>query len=336
MKISFFETDKEDEGYLIEHLSGEELSFNKSALNEAALPSLSDTDAEIVSVFVGSEVTGKVLDAFSSLKLIATRSTGYDHIDIEECRKRGIAVANVPTYGEYTVAEYAFALILTLSRRIYDAYNQVREAGNFSVKGLRGFDLYGKTLGVIGTGHIGRYVVRIAKGFGMNVLGFDVKPDEKFADEAGFEYREFDDVLAGSDIVTLHVPYLRSTHHLMNEGSIGKMKKGSYLINTSRGPVVDTEALVRALKSGHLAGAGLDVLEEEGITHDEFGYVLSEEEKEHDLRIVLANHILIDMPNVIVTPHNAFNTRGGWERILKTTVDNIANFKANKKYAKVG
>ena len=348
MKIAFFETDKEEEGYFSRELaspasslagSGFELVFAEEALNkEFQKPGHgfgNPMDAEIISVFVGSVIDVSVLRKFPNLKLIATRSTGYDHIDIAACRGRSIAVANVPTYGEYTVAEYAFGLILMLSRRLYEAYHEVREAGNFSVKGLRGFDLYGKTLGVIGTGNIGRHVVKIGKGFSMQVVAVDAKPDELFARETGFTYRSLQDVLKMSDVVTLHVPYLPSTHHLLNRENIGLMKRGAYLINTSRGAIVETEALLDALKSGQIAGAGLDVLEEEGITKDEFGYLLTQTSEAPDLRVVLANHVLIDLPNVIVTPHNAFNTDGAWGRILGTTLRNIVNFMQGAPYAAV-
>ncbi len=357
MKISFFETDGEEEAYLRNALGVPEklevglpggnttslsLNFHREALRAQVLPALTDTDAEILSVFVGSTVDAAVLKRFPKLKYIATRSTGYDHIDLQACAGRKIVVSNIPSYGEHTVAEYAFGLILTLSRRLYEAVDQVREAGNFSVKGLRGFDLRGKTIGIIGCGNIGKHSARSAKGFGMRVLVYDVHRDEQLARDIGFEYKDLDELLTASDIVTIHVPYFKSTHHLLNRETIGKMKRGAYLINTSRGAIVETEALLEALKSGHLGGAGLDVLEEEGVTKDEFGYLyevfgkngagsLTSSGRETslpqpDLRIVLANHALIDMPNVIVTPHNAFNTVEGWRRILDTTIENVRGF----------
>jgi len=334
MKIVFFETEGDEEAYLRDALAPERgvtLSFHREKLDAKHLPAAPDADADVLSVFVGSSVDAAVIRKFKKLKFVATRSTGYDHIDLQTCAEGGIAVSNVPSYGEHTVAEYAFGLLLMLSRRLYDAYHQVREAGDFSVRGLRGFDLRGKTFGVIGTGNIGKHSVRIAKGFGMNVLAYDVRPDEALAREVGFEYRDLTELLEQSDAVTLHVPYLKSTHHLINKDNIGKMKQGAYLVNTSRGAVVETEALLIALKSGHLGGAGLDVLEEEGVTKDEFGYLyevsgFGNHSSAPDLRIVLANHTLIDMPNVIVTPHNAFNTVEGWRRILDTTVENIRGF----------
>ena len=267
-----------------------------------------------------------MLSHLPNLQLITTRSTGYDHIDLVACVKHGTAVANVPSYGSPTVAEFAFALILTLSRKIYDAYHRVREDGSFQLDGLQGFDLKGKTLGVVGTGDIGRAVVRIANGFEMKVVASDVKPDEEFAKEQSFRYCELDELLEQSDIVTLHVPYLASTHHLINKDNITKFKRGAYLINTSRGPVVETEALVQALTNGHIAGAGLDVLEEEGIVKDELAFLVGGHPEATNLKTVLAGHVLIDHPNVIVTPHNAFNTQEALQRILETTIENHLSF----------
>ena len=326
MKIAFFNLEEEEKKY-IENKLGElfpETVFYDDVLDKDHIPS--NADFEAASVFIDSTIDKEVLLKLPKLKFIATRSTGYDHIDLKSCEEKGVVVANVPAYGENTVAEYAFALILVLSRRIYEAYNQVRERGDFSVRGLQGFDLKGKTLGVIGVGNIGKHVIKIAKGFEMNVLACDVRPDEEFSKKLEFKYYELEKILAESDIVTLHVPYIKSTHHFINKDNIKLMKKGAYLINTSRGPVVETEALVKALKDGRLGGAGLDVLEEEGVTKDEFGYLLAESLGAHNLKTVIANHVLIDMPNVIVTPHNAFNTRGALNRILDVTAENIRSF----------
>jgi len=282
------------------------------------------------SVFVDSAVDEECLAKLPALKFLNTQSTGYDHIDQEACRKRGVAVSYVPDYGEVTVAEYSFALLLALSRKIIEAGNQVRATGSFATDGLTGFDLQGKTLGVIGTGKIGRQVVRIARGFEMRVAAFDVHPDEAYARANGFEYLPLDDVLRESDIVTLHVPYLPETHHLLDEKTIRLMKQGAYLINTSRGGVVETAALVAALKDGRLGGAGLDVLEEEGVIKDELNFVTSGHPGEHNLATALMDHVLMELPNVVVTPHNAFNSREALTRILDTTVRNIQGFAAGQ------
>jgi D-lactate dehydrogenase len=285
-----------------------------------------DINFDILGTFVDSTADAVVIGALPNLKHIATLSTGYDHIDLQACAARGITVSYVPTYGENTVAEYAFGLILALSRKICEAKERVKMEGSFRLDGLRGFDLMGKTLGVLGTGHIGQHVVRTAKGFGMNVIAFDAFPSATLAAELGFEYKPLAEVLAQSDIVTVHVPYLPSTHHLINKDNIGLMKSGAYLINTARGAVVDTDALVMALKDGKLGGAGLDVLEEEGMVKDELNFLAQMQIPENDLKTVLEDHALIDMPNVIITPHNAFNTKEAFTRILDTTIGNIVAF----------
>ena len=285
-----------------------------------------DPNFDILGTFVDSAADATVIGALPNLKHVATLSTGYDHIDLPACAARGITVSYVPTYGENTVAEYAFGLMLALSRKICEARDRVKMEGSFRLDGLRGFDLMGKTLGVMGTGHIGAHVARVAKALGMNVIAFDVFQNAALAAELKFEYKPLVDVLAQSDIVTIHVPYLPSTHHLINAQNIGLMKPGAYLVNTARGAVVDTDALVMALKNGRLGGAGLDVLEEEGILKDELSFLVGNQMQEHDLKVVLEARALIDMPNVIITPHNAFNTKEAFTRILDTTIGNIVGF----------
>ncbi len=273
-----------------------------------------------------STVGAEVLNGLPNLKFIATLSTGFDHIDLAAAAAKGIPVSSGPRGGDNPVAEFPFGLILALSRKIIRANRQVREEGSFGTDDLCGFDLAGKTLGVVGTGHIGQHVARMAKGFNMNVVAFDAYPNEALATELGFTYKTLPEVLGASDIVTLHVPYMPATHHLINKDNIGLMKKGAYLVNTARGAVVETAALVAALKSGAVGGAGLDVLEEEGILKSEMEFVTAGREESHDLKIVLEDHVLIDMPNVIITPHNAFNTREAFFRILDTTIDNVVAF----------
>ncbi|MFH1402167.1 MAG: NAD(P)-dependent oxidoreductase, partial [Patescibacteria group bacterium] len=289
-------------------------------------PELKDDTAEILSVFVGSQITAEDLDRFPKLKLIATRSTGFDHIDVEDARRRNIAVSNVPDYGSKTVAEFAFALMLVLSRKIFLAYEQILRKGSFSKEGLRGFDLAGKTLGVIGTGKIGKHLIKIAKGFDMEVVAFDVHADEDYAEKMGFKYVDFDELLSSSDIISLHIPYNSGTHHIINKNNISKIKKGAMIINTSRGGVIETEALVDALTKGIVAGAGLDVLEAEIYMGNELALLRQEKSAQKDIETVLNNQYLIDNPNVIITPHNAFNTQEAVERIFDTTIKNIKFF----------
>lgn len=285
-----------------------------------------DTEAQALSVFISTQITAEVLDRFPKLQIIATRSTGFDHIDMEETTKRGIVVSTVPSYGVNTVAEFAFALILSLSRRTYEAYDRVHRTCSFSQKGLRGFDLEGKTIGIVGTGHIGMKAIQMAKGFSMNVLAFDAFPKEGLDTELGFTYVPLNELLNRSDIVTLHVPYNPHTHHLINKDNVHEFKKGAYLINTARGAVVETDALVIALQDKTLAGAGLDVLEEEGDMQDEARLFSLVHPREKELKTVLANHYLIDHPRVIVTAHIAFDSTEAVERILDTTTENLTAF----------
>lgn len=330
MKTVFFGVKLWEEEYLREQIVKRDLSIAPIFITEILTPDKlpSDFTAEIVSVFVDSLVDKTVIDSFPNLKFLALRSTGFDHVDLIAARARRIVVSNVPSYGENTVAEQAFALLLSLSRKIFQAYDQIKETGSFKVENLQGFDLKGKTIGVVGTGRIGRHSIAIAKGFGMRVVAYDPFPNQKLTSELGFEYLLFETLLGQSDIVTIHVPYLKETHHLFNQETFAKMKKGSYLINTARGAVVQTTALVAALESGQLGGAGLDVLEEEGVIKDELDFIAHGRAEGHDLKTILANHVLIDMPNVVITPHNAFNTREALQRILDTTLDNMSAFLA--------
>ncbi|MGC8775909.1 MAG: NAD(P)-dependent oxidoreductase [Minisyncoccia bacterium] len=324
MKIGFFELENWEEKIISENLTGHEIYFSNEKIEEELLPEKNDFD--IISIFVNSRINSTVLNHFPNLKCIATRSTGYDHIDIEECKKRGITVLFVPGYGDNTVAEFAFGLILNLTRKIYQAIDQIKEAESFDLNGLRGIDLKGKTIGIIGTGRIGREAIKIARGFDMQVLAYDPYPNQDFANQLNYKYVSLEELLANSDIISIHCPYLPSTHHLINKENILKIKPGAYLINTARGAIVETEALVLALNQGILAGAGLDVLEEEGETKDELFTLAKKRPNEEELKTMLENHILMKMPNVLITPHNAFNSQEALERILKTTLENILSF----------
>ncbi|MBE0477363.1 MAG: hydroxyacid dehydrogenase [Coriobacteriia bacterium] len=286
-------------------------------------------DAEVLSTFTFSTLDRGVLERLPRLRLIATRSTGYDHIALDYCDERGVLVSNVPAYGCETVAEHVFALLLAISHRIVEAVNRTR-MGDFSQRGLQGFDLYGKTMGVIGTGDIGRCTVRIAKGFGMEVLAFDVRRDERAAEEMGFTYVGLDELYARSDVITLHVPAIKATENMISEDAFAKMKDGVVLINTARGSIVDTAALVRAIAEKKVAAAGLDVLAEEPTIREEAELLRSVYTREADVHTLLANQVLLHLPNVLVTPHSGFNTREAVERILSTTRNNIESFLAGR------
>ncbi len=333
MKIAFFELEGWENKALQENFSSDELFFSKEKLEPMNIPLQKDFEA--ISVFVNSVLNKEVLSQFPNLKFISTRSTGFDHIDIAYCKERGIKVAYVPTYGMNTVAEYAFGLILNLTRKIYQSIDQIKENGSFSLEGLRGIDIKGRTLGVIGTGRIGRESIKIAKGFGMNVVAFDAYPDEKAAAEMGFQYVSFEDLLKNSDVITIHTIYNQSTHHLINENNFQLIKKGAFLVNTARGAIVQTEALIVALKKGILGGYAADVLEDEGEVKDELNYLTKTRPKEEVVKNMLYNHILMEMPNVLLTPHNAFNTEEALQRILNTTIENIKGFESGGKFIAV-
>ncbi len=325
MKIVYFSREDKEEDYVKGKLVEDDITFFRGPMQD--YPTYEDKDAEALCVFVKSCIGKEELDRFPNIKFIATRTTGFDHIDLKEVEKQDIVLSNVPAYGANTVAEQAFALLLNLSRRVYESYNRVLEEGKFSPEGLRGFDLKGKTIGIVGTGNIGIHAVKMAHGFDMNIVAFDIKKNENLEKEFGVKYVEFDELLAQSDIISMHAPYNKHTHHMINMDNIDKIKKGAYLINTARGGLVETKALVAALEKGILAGAGLDVLEEEGYMSDDTELLSEEHPNPESLRILLSNQYLIDHPQVLITPHNAFNTKEAAERIIDTTIENIQAFK---------
>jgi D-lactate dehydrogenase len=316
MKIVFFEASDAEKAKFLNTFEDNEIVFIEDKLDETNAQKAED--AGIISVFVGITVNKNVIDSMPNLKFISTRSTGFDHIDYEYAKTKGIKVSSVPGYGSHTVAEFAFGLILNLSRNILKSNNYVKETSDFNYNhGMTGFELQGKTLGVIGTGRIGKNVIKIAKGFGMKINAYDLYPDVAFSQENNFEYKSFAEVVQDSDIITLHTPYTKENHHLINKEIILKMKKGAYLINTARGELIDTEALVFGLKEKIIAGAGLDVLEKER----ELRAGLEGEEK-----IIELNQELIKMPNVVITPHIAFFTKEAVDEILESTTKNIQGF----------
>ncbi|MEK7190563.1 MAG: hydroxyacid dehydrogenase [Patescibacteria group bacterium] len=327
MKIVFFEASKAEQDIFLKSFNETGVSFYEEKLNEDNTEKAKN--AEIISVFVNSKISKKVIDQIPDLKFITTRSTGFDHIDIEYARTKGISVSNVPAYGSQTVAEFTFGLLLTLSRRIYWGYHQLREGNNFDLSQLEGFDLEGKILGVIGTGKIGQNVIRIAKGFRMKVIATNPNPKPELALELGFEYVSLDDLLSQSDIITIHVPYMPATHHLINSANLAKIKRGAILINTARGEIVETEALLSALNDGRIKGAALDVLEGERDLKEERLITMGSDPKighMENMRKIVEDHVLINLPNVIVTPHMAFFTKEAVGRIIETTVENIKGF----------
>lgn len=323
MQIAFFEVNDQEKEYFQNYLSANnELIFYKEELNTEYIESIKDIDC--LATFINSSLKKEVLDSLPNLKFIATMSTGVDHIDIEECKKRNIIISNVPTYGEITVAEHTFALILAISRRIIESYTRVRDE-KFSPEGLTGFDLFGKTLGVVGVGNIGKNVIRIAHGFGMNIIAYKRNYDPELEKQLNFRFVQLDELLSTSDIITLHIPLSGQTHHFINQDKFDKMKNGIVIINTSRGAIIDTKALLAAVQSGKVGGVGLDVCEDEPILREE-KQLLSKEYTKEELLCVLENHMLRTFPNVIITPHNAFNSHEALDKIVRTTLENIQGF----------
>lgn len=280
--------------------------------------------ASAVCVFVNDHVDRPVLEAMASygIGLVVLRCAGFNNVDLEAAKALGISVTRVPAYSPYAVAEHALAMMMSLNRKIHRAYNRIRE-GNFYLNRLVGFDMHGRTAGVIGTGKIGKCMVNILSGMGMKVLGWDAFPDQELARESGMQYVELDDLLSRSDVISLHVPLTPETYHLIDARAFEKMKPEAMLINTSRGGLVDAKALIDALKKGHLGAAGLDVYEEE----EEYFFT------DHSGQIIDDDTLvrLISFPNVLITSHQAFLTRDALENIAETTLASVREYKEGKR-----
>ncbi len=326
MRIAVFECEEWERDAFQALAQEHEYSCSKDPLRSDNVGEFAD--AEIVSPFIYSKLNADVLQKLPQLRLITTRSTGVDHIDRDYCNEHDITVCNVPEYGDHTVAEHVFALLLTISHNMYPAIDRTRK-GDFSLAGLRGFDLRDKTMGVIGTGSIGLNVIQIARGFGMNVIAFDVNENADAAERLEFTYATLDDLLEQSDVLTLHVPATPKTKHMLSTDQFARMKPGAVLINTARGSVIDVQALMRALAEGRVAAAGLDVLPEEPTIREEAELLHSVFQRTHDLETLLADHVLLRLRNVYITPHSAFCTREALQRIVDTTVANIRAFCAS-------
>jgi D-lactate dehydrogenase len=326
MKVAIFSVKKYDREFLsAANASRHELRFFEPHLSEETASLAAGLDA--VCVFVNDQVNAAVIATLESLgvRLIALRCAGYNNVDLSAATKHGITVVRVPAYSPYAVAEHAIALMLALNRKVHRAYNRVRE-GNFALDGLVGFDMHGKTVGVIGTGQIGTVVAQILTGFGCPTLAFDPFPNATCR-SLGVRYVELDELLAQSDIITLHCPLTPENKHLINEQALDKMKNGVMLINTSRGALLDTLAIIQGLKSGKIGYLGLDVYEEEEriFFEDRSGLILSDD--------VFAR--LLTFPNVIITGHQAFFTREALLNIAATTIENITKFENNQPLEKL-
>ena len=319
MKIAFFDTKNYDvagfEEYGGKH--GMKFKFYETKLNADTADLAKGCEA--VCVFVNDTVDAAVIDRLCELgvRIIALRCAGYNNVDIAYAKDR-ITVVRVPAYSPYAVAEHAMALLLTSIRRIHKAYIRTRDF-NFSLNGLTGFDLHGKTVGVVGTGKIGRIFIDICRGFGMKIIAYDKFP----AKDSGIDYVELDELFSCSDIISFHCPLTEDTYHLISRETVGQLKKGVVLLNTSRGALIDAEALLEGIKSRQIGAACLDVYEEEGdvFFNDFSGHIIADD--------VLAR--LISMPNVIVTSHQAFLTEEALNNIAETTVANLLAFSNGEK-----
>lgn len=320
MRITVYSTRSYDRRFLSEvNVGGEhQLVFLDARLDDSTAPAAAGSEA--VCAFVNDQLDAAVLRTLHSLgvRLVLLRSAGFNHVDLSAAATLGLVVARVPEYSPYAVAEHTAALVLTLNRKIHRAHARVRE-GNFQLEGLMGFDLHGSTVGLVGTGKIGRCFARIMLGFGCRVLASDLQPHPE-ALAMGVQYTDLSALLEASDIVSLHCPLTPLTRHLVDGAALARMKPGAMLINTSRGAVVDTRAVIAALKTGHLGSLGLDVYEEEG---DLFFRDLSAEVLQDD---VFAR--LLTFPNVIVTGHQAFFTEQALLQIARTTLANAGCFAA--------
>lgn len=297
-----------------------DIRYYKGHLNPNNVVLTQDTDA--VCIFVNDTADAAVIDAMvdNGVKLLALRCAGFNNVDLKAAKGK-LPVVRVPAYSPYAVAEYSLALMLSLNRKIHRAYWRTRD-GNFSLNGLMGFDMHGKTIGIIGTGKIAKILIRLLKGFGMRILAYDLYPDMKFAGEEGISYVSLDELYRESDIISLHCPLTDQTKYMIDKDSIDKMKEGVMIINTGRGQLINTNDLIEGLKEKKIAAAGLDVYEEEGeyFYEDKSDKIIDDD--------VLAR--LLSFNNVIVASHQAFFTKEALHNIAETTLQNIEDFRCHR------
>ena len=336
-KICFVGTEPEEEEYFSEKFAAFDVSFERGLRD---VPE----DVEVVSIFLNDRITEKFLDNHPSLRMIATRSMGCDHIDLEACAKRRIVITHVSGYGENTVAEHTFALMLALSRRIRES-TEAALAGTFTHEKFRGMDLRGSTLGVVGAGRVGLHVIRIAAAFGMKVLAYDAHPNPLHTELLDFKYTSFDRLIRESHVITLHIPLNQETHHIFNKETLSRCRPGVLIVNTARGRLIDSEALIEALDNGQVGGAGLDVIEEEGVFHGGATALLGAQIADRvrgsgmdndrislpagrmkEISRYIASNALLRRAKVVFTPHNAYNSDESREFISNTTSENILSY----------
>jgi D-lactate dehydrogenase len=339
MKIYFVEAESSERQFFECELADNELHF-VSSLEDV------DANAEIVSTFIYSRIDASFLDRHAAVRLIATRSTTHDHLELESCAKRNVTMCIVPSYGDHVVAEHTFALLLAVARRLRESMSLAGDS-RFSYEALRGFELRSKTFGIVGTGRIGLRTVPMARSFGMNVIGYDIRPRPDRAEELGFRYVSLDELLTGSDIISLHANLNPSSYHILNHETFAKCRPGVVIINTARGKLIDTNALIEALEQGIVRGAGLDVLGEESVMRRRAERIIRDQiiQKLHEpierprtterdsrrakeIEKLMRLGELLLRPEVVCTPHTAFNCVEAIERINRVTVENIKAFVA--------
>lgn len=327
IETAVYDTKPYDREYLVKAVGAEGIAWRFHDFRLSAETAAAAKGAQAVCVFVNDHADRACLEELAAhgVKLLALRCAGHNNVDLTAARELGLAVVRVPAYSPYAVAEHTVGLLLSLNRKIHRAYNRVREL-NFSLSGLVGFDIHDKTVGIVGTGRIGRITAQIFRGFEANVLTYDPFPSSDWAKTHGINYTDMGTLLAKSDIVSLHLPLLPETLHLLNAQTIAQTKRGVFIVNTSRGKLINTTALIAALKSGHIGGVALDVYEEEeGIFfHDLSGQVLMDDELSH----------LLMFPNVLITSHQAFLTHEALSEIARVTTMNILAQETNQPFLK--
>jgi len=321
-----YDTKPYDREYLAHADGAERVAWRFHEFRLSAESASTAKGAQIVCLFVNDQADRACLEVLAALgvRLIALRCAGYNNVDLTAAKALGLAVVRVPAYSPHAVAEHTVGLLLTLNRKIHHAYNRVREH-NFSLSGLVGFDLHGKTVGIVGTGKIGQIVAQIFRGFEACIIAHDPFPSPDWAVAHGIRYVNLDALLAASDIVSLHLPLLPETHHLLNTQTLSRTKPGVFIVNTSRGKLIDTTALIAALKAGNVGGVALDVYEEEaGVFFEDLsGQVLQDDELSR----------LLTFPNVLITAHQAFLTREALSEIARVTTDNLLNLETGEPFS---
>jgi len=337
--IYFVETESAEQEFYSGRLAAHDLRF-VAYLEEVG------EDAEVLSVFINTRINAGFLAAHPRLRLIATRSTAVDHLDLPACRERNVSVANVNDYGFTTVAEHTFALILALSRRLREVM-LAPKGGTFSYAATRGFDLAGKTLGIIGMGRIGQRVAELAHAFHMTVLSYDIENRDGLERSLDFKFVTLDELLRSSDIVSLHAPLSAETYHILNRETLGKCREGVFIVNTARGSLIDTHALREALDSGQVGGAGLDVLQDERVMRQPVSHIIAADIVQHlrsdalahdardadrlrELKELMLGDAVLSRSNVVFTPHVAFNSVEAVKRVQEVTVENITSFEEGR------